>query len=242
MDIWDLQNRIRDKSTSKDYDFETSYTGGDGWVAFATEDYTRYENRGAGKDGLTRVAIPSKRAVFRRSDGGGAAAATTQPDNRSTGEYEDIINSLQIDQQAALDQAAALRAQEAQRFQTNFDELTAGFNQQIENLNTANAANIAGLNQRYDEQATAFSEFQTLASDQLATAEANYQDQLRMTQNLQTAFVPTPNASAAAAAIGDQRPETTRRARDNRLSGLSSLSIVSGLGTASNPLSGLQLA
>ena len=202
---------------------------------------TGYTTRKVGPDGSTKVPtysyIPNQPAAATSSNSQG-----TRPDNRSTGEYEDIINSLRIDQQAALDQAAKLRAQEAERFQTNFDELTKSFNTQIEDLNAANAANVAGLNQRYDEQAAEFSQFQELAAGQLATAEANYQDQRRMTENLQSAFVPEPNPSAFTASIGDQRSDNARKTRDNRLSDLSSLSIVSGLGTASNPLSGLQLA
>ncbi len=175
------------------------------------------------------------------------------PDQRSTGEYNDVMNSLQIDQQAAVARAEELKAQQAQEYQASFDELTTGFNQQIDQLNAANAeqinqlnaanaANVASLNQRYEQQAAQFNRFQDLAADQLATAQANYRDQRKMTENLRSAFVPEPNPSALTASIGDQRTDSTRKTRDNRLSDLSSLSIVSGLGTASNPLSGLQLA
>lgn len=176
-------------------------------------------------------------------------AASTQtgqsalkPDQRSTGEYDDIINSLQIDQQAANARAEELKAREAERYQANFDNLTRGFNEQIDLLNAANAANLESLNGRYEQQAAEFSQFQDLAAGQLATAQANYQDQLRRTENLQSAFVPEPSPSAFTASVGDQRTDSNRKTRDNRLSDLSSLSIVSGLGTASNPLSGLQLA
>ena len=206
----------------------------------ATRVITGYKTVRIGPSGGKRVPIydyvPKEAAAPQPQQ------SAPKPAQRSTGEYNDIINSLKVDQEAALAQAARLRAQEAQRFQTNFDQLTTGFNQQIENLNTANAANIAGLNQQYDQQAAEFSQFQELAAGQLATAEANYQDQRRMTENLQSAFVPEPNPSAFTASIGDQRSDSARKTRDNRLSDLSSLSIVSGLGTASNPLSGLQLA
>ena len=162
--------------------------------------------------------------------------------NRATGEYKDIIGSLQIDQQAAADQAAQYAAQQAQQYQTQTNALTASFENQISQLNEANAANIDSLNSRYDEQTAQFDEFQSLAAGQLATAEANYQEQQRMVGNLQSAFVPQANPNAFTAAIGDQRSDGSRLKTNNRLSDLSSLSIVSGLGTTANPLSGLQLA
>lgn len=59
--------------------------------------------------------------------------------------------------------------------------------------------------------------------------------------NLNRAFVPQANPTATSVSYGDDRQETTqvRRLKDNRLS---DLTILSGLGTASNPLAGLQLA
>ena len=207
----------------------------------ATRVITGYETKSVGPDGSTRVPIydyiPNE-----TSASSGSSSNQTRPDQRSTGEYEDIINSLQIEQQAASNQAAELRAQDAEQFQTNFDELAAGFNSQIDQLNAGYSANITALNDRYNEQAAQFAQFTQLANAQLAAAQANYEEQRRMTANLQSAFVPEPNPSAFTASIGDQRAESTRRTRDNKLSDLTSLEIVSGLGTASNPLSGLQLA
>ena len=179
--------------------------------------------------------------VYRTGPTGSAGQQSSTPD-RATGEYSDIIGSLQIDQQAAAAQAAQYAAQQAQQYQTQTAALTASFENQISQLNEANAANINSLNSKYDEQTAQFNEFQTLAADQLATAEANYQEQQRMVGNLQSAFVPEANPNAFNAAIGDQRSDDSRPRRNNRLSDLSSLSIVSGLGTTSNPLSGLQLA
>lgn len=207
----------------------------------ATRVITGYTKRKVGPDGSKKVPnyayIPNEPAAATSSNSQG-----TRPDNRSTGEYNDIINSLRIEQEAANKRAKELEQQQAAKYQKDFSNLSAQYNSQIEQLNAANAANIEGLNQRYDAQAAEFSQFQELAAGQLATAEANYQDQRRMTENLQSAFVPEPNPSAFTASIGDQRSDNTRKTRDNRLSDLSSLSIVSGLGTASNPLSGLQLA
>ena len=171
-----------------------------------------------------------------------AASAAAAPPIRSTGEYDNIISSLKVDQAAALAQANKYAEQQAQQYQTQTAALTKDFEGQIVSLNEANAANVASLNAQYDQQATQFAEFQTLAADQLATAEANYQEQQRMVGNLQSAFVPEANPNAFAASVGDQRSDDSRPKRSNKLSDLSSLSIVSGLGTTSNPLSGLQLA
>ena len=183
----------------------------------------------------------SNYGIFQTGPTGSAADEPFVP-NRATGEYNDIIGSLRLDQQAAADQAAKYAAQQAQQYQTQTNQLTASFENQISQLNQANAANINSLNSKYDQQTAQFNEFQALAADQLATAEANYQEQQRMVGNLQSAFVPEANPNAFNAAIGDQRSDNSRPKANNRLSDLSSLSIVSGLGTASNPLSGLQLA
>ena len=207
----------------------------------ATRVITGYTTRKVGPDGSTKVPtyayIPNEPVAPAST-----ASSTTTPDQRSTGEYDDIINSLQIEQDAANARAEQLSQQQASQYQADFSAMSATYQQQIDQLNAANSANIASLNRQYDQQTQAFNEFQELAASQLATAEANYQNQLRMTENLYTAFVPEPNPSAFTASVGDQRTETSRKTQNNKLSDLSSLSIISGLGTASNPLSGLQLA
>ena len=180
--------------------------------------------------------------IFQTGPTAAQQAAAAPPPVRSTGEYDDIIGSLKVDQAAAIAQANKYAAQQAQQYQTQTAALTQDFEGQIASLNEANAANISNLNAQYDQQAAQFTEFQTLAADQLATAEANYQEQQRMVGNLQSAFVPEANPNAFAASVGDQRADDSRPKRSNKLSDLSSLSIVSGLGTTSNPLSGLQLA
>ena len=180
--------------------------------------------------------------IFETAASTSAASAAAPPPVRSTGEYNDIIGSLQIDQAAGIAQANELAARQAEQYQSQTDALTASFESQISNLNEANAANIAGLNAQYDQQAAEFADFQAVAAGQLAAAEANYQEQQRMVGNLQSAFVPEANPNAFNASVGDQRADDSRPKRSNNLSDLSALSIVSGLGTAANPLSGLQLA
>lgn len=161
---------------------------------------------------------------------------------RSTGEYDDVVGSLKLDQANGLAQAEQLKAQQAQAMQDQTASLTASFNKQIADINAANTANMNALTSKYDQQASQFADYQTLMSGQLATAQANYEQQAQMVKNMETAYVPEANPNAVAAAIGDQRVDNNRPLKNNRLSDLSSLSIVSGLGTASNPLSGLQLA
>ncbi len=206
----------------------------------ATRVITGYTTREVGPDGSTKV--PTYAYIPNEPVAPTTTTTAPTPDQRSTGEYDDIINSLQIEQQAAKAQAEQLSQQQAAQYQADFSAMSATYQQQIDQLNAANAANIESLNRQYDQQTQAFNAFQDLAASQLATANANYQNQLRMTENLYTAFVPEPNPSAFTASIGDQRTETSRKTQNNKLSDLSSLSIISGLGTASNPLSGLQLA
>jgi len=79
------------------------------------------------------------------------------------------------------------------------------------------------------------------AQQQAQTAEAARVLAETRADNMRSAFVPQANPTATSATYGDQREAvtTTRRAKDNRLS---DLTILSGLGTESNPLAGLQLA
>ena len=206
----------------------------------ATRVITGYTTRKVGPDGSTKV--PTYAYIPNEPVASTTTTTAPTPDQRSTGEYDDIINSLQIEQQAAKAQAEQLSQQQATQYQADFSAMSATYQQQIDQLNAANAANIESLNRQYDQQTQAFNAFQDLAASQLATANANYENQRRMTENLYTAFVPEPNPSAFTASVGDQRTETSRKTQNNKLSDLSSLSIISGLGTASNPLSGLQLA
>jgi hypothetical protein len=212
------------------------YVDDQGAVAVYTNDYDDLW------DSYEPMRDKANYGIFQTGPTAAQQAAAAPPPVRSTGEYDDIIGSLKVDQAAAIAQANKYAAQQAQQYQTQTAALTASFNDQITNLNTANAANVAGLNAQYDQQAAEFADFQTVAAGQLAAAEANYQEQQRMVGNLQSAFVPEANPNAFNASVGDQRADDSRPKRSNKLSDLSSLSIVSGLGTAANPLSGLQLA
>lgn len=104
-------------------------------------------------------------------------------------------------------------------------DVTAGYNQQI-----------GGLGQRLDQQARSFAASQDSFRQQMAEQQAMFQKQQAEFSNLSRADVPNAEKSAAA----EQRRELGQPTK--RTSGLSSLAIVSGLGTQANPLSGLQLA
>jgi hypothetical protein len=79
---------------------------------------------------------------------------------------------------------------------------------------------------------------QDLLAQQAMAAEAAYTEQARQAAALGTAYIPDMEQSAATVALGDQR-STDKEKKQNSLS---ELAIVSGLGTNSNPLAGLQLA
>lgn len=108
---------------------------------------------------------------------------------------------------------------------------------------------IAGLQQGYDDQISALTGQLGQANNAYAAAQQQMQAQLQSATaaaqaaeqraaNMRNAFVPQANPSAMSVAYGDQR-KTNRNQANNQLS---DLTIMSGLGTASNPLAGLQLA
>ena len=168
-------------------------------------------------------------------------AAQPSTSDRATGEFNDILGSLQVDAQAG--QAMADQYASMQPSANNeTSQLLAGFSEQVNAINAANQSNINALTAIFTQQSAQFQEAQQLAAQQLQESEERYQEQMRINGNLQSAFVPAANPSAFSTQMGDQRPDDTRPKQNNNLSDLSSLSIVSGLGTTANPLSGLQLA
>lgn len=107
--------------------------------------------------------------------------------------------------------------------------------QQIADINAANAEAIAGIQSGFDSRISGLSE---QMKQQMAAADAALAAANKRATNMRNAFVPQANPSALSIAYGDQRT-MQRRAADNKLS---DLKILSGLGTVSNPLAGLQLA
>ena len=111
---------------------------------------------------------------------------------------------------------------------------------------------ISGITDEYTAELDGLSlQIQELGSinDNWAAANAFMQDQMlaanaardlaeQRASNMRNAFVPNANPTALSVLYGDNR-KGGRRQQDNQLS---DLSILSGLGTNSNPLAGLQLA
>ncbi len=104
-------------------------------------------------------------------------------------------------------------------------DVTAGFNSQYDSLN-----------EQFSQQASAFSAAQTSYQNQLSEQQQQTAALQSQFANLQRAQVPQAEKTAK-----ENRAEGST-ATPKRQSGLSSLAIVSGLGTQANPLSGLQLA
>ena len=100
------------------------------------------------------------------------------------------------------------------------------------------ADQMAELQAAYNNQLAQLQSQQSYFNQQLQTANAARVEAENRANNMRNAFVPQANPTALSAAYGDERTSSRQRS-DNQLS---DLSILSGLGTTSNPLAGLQLA
>lgn len=99
-------------------------------------------------------------------------------------------------------------------------------------------AQIAGLEGQLGQANQAYAAAQQQMQAQLQAATAATFAAEKRAANMRNAFVPQANPSAMSVAYGDQRVNNRARANNQ----LSDLTIMSGLGTVSNPLAGLQLA
>ena len=104
-------------------------------------------------------------------------------------------------------------------------DVTTGFQDQYDSLNN-----------QIDQQASTFRATQSSYQNQLSQQRAQAAQLQSQFTNLQRAQIPQAEKTAK-----ENRAEGST-ATPKRQSGLSSLAIVSGLGTQANPLSGLQLA
>ena len=131
------------------------------------------------------------------------------------GDYKGLIGNLQ------------------QEYQSNLGSLTKQYDKQVGSLE-------AQLG-KYGIQITDLQGALSNSQQQYQTAEAARLLAENRADNLRNAFVPEANPTATGVSYGDDRQTATaaRRPKDNRLS---DLAILSGLGTESNPLAGLQLA
>ena len=205
--------------------------------------------------------------VTRKSGGDGGNSGSA---NRSSGEFDDIKGALGEDSQAGLDAAADLDnrvVEEANAYQEIIDGLMA---EQVEQQNSFDTQQIAqqssfdsalaaqseesaaslgqlndlfmaqysGLEQQMAAQQQDFNNAQAFTNQQLNAANDAFLREQQRAANLGNAYVPQANPTAMSIGYGDGR--TTRRKQDDNQ--LSDLTLMSGLGTQSNPLAGLQLA
>ena len=140
----------------------------------------------------------------------------TGGDNQTSQPEDTTLNDLLTEQQAITDAKIG-------ELTSTYEAAIGGLELKLDGLNNAN------------EQWSAANKFM---EDQLKSANAARSAAEKRASNLRNAFVPTANPNALSVLYGDNR-RASRRREDNQLS---DLSILSGLGTTSNPLAGLQLA
>ena len=179
--------------------------------------------------------------------------------DRSSGEFDDIKGALGADAQAGLDAAAELdnrNAEQANQYQEIIDGLLAqqatrqsSFDSALATQSAQSAASLSQLNNLFTAQYSGlesqmaaqqqdFNNAQAFTQQQLASANAAFLAEQQRSANLGNAYIPQANPTALSIGYGDGR--TTRRKQDDNQ--LSDLTLMSGLGTQSNPLAGLQLA
>ena len=194
--------------------------------------------------------------VTRKSGGDGGNSG---PANRSSGEFDDIKAALGEDTQAGMDAASDLdnrNVEQANEFQGIIDGLLAQQVTQQSSFDAALAAQsadsaaslgqlndlfttqYAGLEQQMAAQQQDFNNAQAFTNQQLNAANNAFLREQQRAANLGNAYVPQANPTAMSIGYGDGRA-TRRKQDDNQLS---DLTLMSGLGTQSNPLAGLQLA
>ena len=171
--------------------------------------------------------------------GGGGEGEAQRGFPRDTGEFDDIIGALGDDIAAANDRADQYANQATEDIANNTQVLSDQFTQRLAELTSGFNDRYGALEDLLSTQQNSMTQFQTMMQGQMQAAQNSYNQQVSMMQNMQRAVVPEAEENAFSAQIGDQREDTSRTKENNRLS---DLSILSGLGTASSPTSGLSLA
>lgn len=190
--------------------------------------------------------------VFRYVSGGGSSrggssrggGGSNRPSNRTSGKYSDIKGALREDEAAGYAMADGLAGKDIAigGWPSALEDLLLqqqnAFNDQLMNMQYNFNNQLGGLQGQLASANQAYAQAQQGMQAQLASAEAARQAAEQRAMNMRNAFVPQANPTALSVSYGDQRT-STRRAENNQLS---DLTILSGLGTASAPLAGLQLA
>jgi len=121
------------------------------------------------------------------------------------------------------------------------DALKVSSAEQLAAVKAGSDQQVASLRDLMLKQQTGFDQQLALQQQQLASSQAAYQEQVRQTNALSRAYIPTAEATATAPALGDSRTATTGSSYTNN-STLSSLSILSDASLMAPSLVGLQIA
>ena len=141
-------------------------------------------------------------------------------------------------QQDAFNTAQAYAQEQMDLQQGAFSDALLGMNDQLVAQQGEFGAALTGLNNQMAQQQEDFNTAQAYTQEQLSNANAAFLAEQTRAANMRNAFVPGANPNALSVGYGDGRKKK-RQTEDNLLS---DLTLMSGLGTQSNPLAGLQLA
>lgn len=176
-----------------------------------------------------------------RSEGyntGNVIGNTAYQKARNSGLTSLQINRLAQEQGVSFGGAArvSLRNDLAARSQSDLADVNAGWQSQIDSISSGFNSQISDLTNRLQTQSDSFASAQADWTRQMSEQQALFTQQQNQLVNLQNSRVPIAENTAAETTA--TTPGTTKK----KAGDLSSLSIVSGLGTQDNPLAGLQLA
>ena len=118
------------------------------------------------------------------------------------------------------------------------------FDTRYRNLEASSAQRYTNLNNFLISQQADFASQREQLSTQLAEQTAAYNEQMKRAEAQARAYVPDANPTATAATAGDDRANLLGASAKTKqqANSLSNLSVLTGLGTQGNPLSGLQIA
>lgn len=146
------------------------------------------------------------------------------------------VGAYQRARQAGLtaSQISGLAQQQGVRFGTPLQGLIV--NEIVSDVSLGFNNQLNALGAQYDRQSGQQQSVQQNLQNQIQQQQSQFQAQQAQFANLQNARVPDSEKTA------QERRSEGSTATPKKQSGLSSLALVSGLGTNANPLSGLQLA
>ena len=211
-----------------------------------------------------KIYTPLKIKGRSSGSGGGSSSRNNSSSSsgapRDTGKFVDIRNALREDSSAGRDAASGLdnrAVEQSNNYQSIIDDLRAqteaseaAYQQQLTQQAEASAASLASLNDlfvgsigevesRMAQQQEDFNSAQAYANEQLNAANNAFLAEQKRSANMANAYVPQANPTASSIGYGDGRRVSRRKRQDNQLS---DLTLLSGLGTTTSPLAGLQLA